>query len=681
MVLLLSQCKSTDRLAHVTNLVYWYGGYNNLDEAYQLLPNSKLIPLDKGRIDAEKRCAKAQQKSKKLTFDHLLINGMREMEGDLAKEKGNRRGFLPTKFLEVYESEIMEPVGEDESFSNPKKNKKNKNKVNTKRKRSDQLQGDSTAVEDEGKKKTKKGKKKAGKGIKSEGSKSLEEIRPKKKTKPLQDYQGEDAKFASSEQAAEPSQENGAPRRLSAYEEYMLAMEEEDVSRGGTDDDELDADDIPSDDDAVNERYLDDGTSMQKMSKKNRSGDTTTKKNLPKKKGTKAKVKAERRPKGEKKTNSMDARRRNEQRLFEECEKKYLPTIRRWEKAIDNKDADQVSRIYLQLLKDIESFSAPFMEEYNLNGLMKQSKLIVNNDKRKEVLAMLSKVYKTKKPTVPIGFKAETQPPTSSTEQSLKAESKPNEPSRSTGDANLNAAGTKQEGKNISEVAKKKLSRSGSQNQNLDSNADGSQQTSSHKLSVASTKMEKKKKFSLGKLMRPGSDTRLADKGDEKPASSSGRQQSSETSQKSKPIEVPVWLTECSSKETSLDDNRSLALEFLHQAIMHIQERKYKIIHDVIARNLESEIYEWTRHASASTGNSSTSRENGNHDATPVDDDRWMDKYWSKVHDLAASISGKHRDGTLAALIAEGKFESPSDLVRIPEDDLWKSFMGEPLSA
>jgi hypothetical protein len=663
--------------------VYWYGAYNNLDEAYQLLPNSKLIPLDKGRRDAEKQYAKAQKKSKKSSFDQLLIYGMQEMEEDLAKEKGSRRGFLPTEFLEVYETEIIhreEPVGEDEFLSKPKK-KKNKNKVNTKRKRSDLYLEDFTAVEDVGEKKMKKDKKKAGMGKKnSKEGKSTEELGPKKKTKTLEDYQGKDAKIASTEQIAEPSHEGGGPRRLSAYEEYMLAMEEEDAFRGGTDDDELGADDIPSDDDVVDERYLDDGTSMQKKSKKNKGGDTT-KKNLPKKRGTKAKVKAEKRPKGEKKTNTMDARRRNEQRLFEECEQKYLPTIRRWEKSIDNKDADQVSRIYVQLLKDVECFSAPFMEEYNLNGLMKKSKLIVNNDKRKEILAMLSKVYKSKKPMVPIGFKAEKQAPASSTEQSSKAESKPNEPPRSTSEFNLDVVAIKRGDKNITEVTEKTLSKAGSQNQNLDSNAEGYQQTSSHKLSVASTKMEKKKTFSLGKLMRPGSDTRLADKGEDKPASSTGRLESSETSQQPKPKEVPVWLTQCSSKETSLDDNRSLALEFLQQAMIHVQERKHKIIHNVIARNLESEIYEWTRRTIASNGNSSTSRGNGNYNWTPADDDRWMDKYWSKVHDLAASISGKHREGTLAVMIAEGKFESPSDLVCIPDDDLWKSFMGGPLLA
>ena len=62
------------------------------------------------------------------------------------------------------------------------------------------------------------------------------------------------------------------------------------------------------------------------------------------------------------------------------------------------------------------------------------------------------------------------------------------------------------------------------------------------------------------------------------------------------------------------------------------------------------------------------------------EEEHW-DKYWNKIHDLAACIGGKRQAGTLAKMIGDGKFATPDELVRLGDDDLWNSFKGLPLSS
>ena len=61
-----------------------------------------------------------------------------------------------------------------------------------------------------------------------------------------------------------------------------------------------------------------------------------------------------------------------------------------------------------------------------------------------------------------------------------------------------------------------------------------------------------------------------------------------------------------------------------------------------------------------------------------TEEERWND-YWNKIHDLAACIGGKRKDGTLAKMIGDGKFATPDELVGLDDDDLWSSFQGLPL--
>mmetsp|Transcript_15038 Transcript_15038/g.27045 ORF Transcript_15038/g.27045 Transcript_15038/m.27045 type:complete len:598 (-) Transcript_15038:199-1992(-) len=511
--------------------------------------------------------------------------------------------------------------------------------------------------------------------------------------------------------SSQQQDEQAGERRMSAYDEYLVAMaEDEEKSRGETDDDDLDPDDVPFDDDVADEKYLVDSKPKQKKSTKSTSDPISkkTNKDAPKKKGTKAKVKIEKRPKGEKKAGAMEALRKVEQRRFEACEKEFVPLIRRWEKAISNEDADQISRVYDRLLKEMEKFTAPFMEEYNLNDLMKQSKRIVNNEKRKEVLKNFAVHYKKKKSTVPDGFKAKKQEEIDDNETSVvksESQTKESEPTAKTPLLRLkleseapnsgdDIAAEKKEDEN-GVIGKRKttvaanIPRSASQSQNLEANAEittqlvkseSFSQQSSQKPAPAANKPERKKKFSLGNLMRPASGPSEPGMFESKPTSSIRREPSEGVVQPFKTQKVLTWTVQATDSENVSDEDRLYALEFLEQAVPHISGSS--INHDAIARNIESAVFKWAVEGNQSIN--SKSLLNGNYKksfgAVPAADEReWVDRYWNKIHDLVAAISGKHKEGTVAAMIREGKFQTPSDLVLLSEDNLWKSFEGKPL--
>jgi hypothetical protein len=51
--------------------------------------------------------------------------------------------------------------------------------------------------------------------------------------------------------------------------------------------------------------------------------------------------------------------------------------------------------------------------------------------------------------------------------------------------------------------------------------------------------------------------------------------------------------------------------------------------------------------------------------------------YWSKIHDISASIAGKSRQGTIVPLLLDGTIPSPHSLLKIPRKLLAKSFYGQ----
>ena len=53
--------------------------------------------------------------------------------------------------------------------------------------------------------------------------------------------------------------------------------------------------------------------------------------------------------------------------------------------------------------------------------------------------------------------------------------------------------------------------------------------------------------------------------------------------------------------------------------------------------------------------------------------------YWEKVHDVVASISGKHKDkpGSVVPLMLDGHFPTAHDIVKLNRKQLHQSFEGK----
>jgi hypothetical protein len=187
------------------------------------------------------------------------------------------------------------------------------------------------------------------------------------------------------------------PKRLSAYEEYKLAMKEAGLQSNSDDDDDEDAaEGSSSEDEAADGSYL-----VDKQGSKSKQAKLSKPQDPPKKKGTSAKVKKYKRPKEEKRAPTEEKKRNEQRKKFKDCEEKYGAIVRRWEKAIDNEDKDQLRKIYNQILDVVHNFTAPFIEVYKLSALMKRSKRIMNDDKRKELFAKLKEQYEKKRAEVP----------------------------------------------------------------------------------------------------------------------------------------------------------------------------------------------------------------------------------------------------------------------------------------
>jgi hypothetical protein len=161
-----------------------------------------------------------------------------------------------------------------------------------------------------------------------------------------------------------------------------------------------------------------------------------------------------------------------------------------------------------------------------------------------------------------------------------------------------------------------------------------------------------RKTFSLVSLMRPTSST---------PKAQVSKSNAGKLSLSGQPLvrqqKMPEWISEVAQTETLSDETRSHALDFLRQAAPFIPHGKH-VNHDAISRALEASIYDW-----AKEGNSSD----------------WVDNYWVKVDDIIASISGNDGVGTVATLIADGRFKSPDEIVRLSDDAMLSSFEGKPL--
>ena len=734
------QCQSVGRESSMTHLTYWYGFFNDLRTAYSFQKTSQLIPYEEGIKKTEKKLNSLKQKrdaGKKLTKKELsVIKGFEEMERDRPKNPMQRSGYVESNFFEEYHvlaGDEKVPNAEDLPKAEKPKKEKSKSKTTSKAKipkpkknkvkKTEEAKKDSEEVEGAQEMKAPKAKKKSPKKKRIQKEDAVAETsRPKKKAKSGDDQDLDPSKeekllketetdVKDSETVLLQVDDNATgvtakveERRLSAYEEYQAMLKLD--SPGNSDEGSL-VDDLSDEDD---EDYM--ASAKPKASKKKAgkakekpSKGPTKAKESPKKKVQKTKVKIEK-PVGkeEKKSSSESNLKRlykKEQRKFEKCETEFLPLLRRWDVAIGNKDVAQLSRIYKELLTCMEQFTAPFILEYGMSDLMKRSKGY-NNDLRKKVLSKFKEIYKKKNEEVPEGFKA-----TKKSEKKAPPETKSNVDAKDLDSSKVTSIPKKkpntekvasftsvtdkpQEAPKIplspnkprkSESSKDLPALAGSRSRNTSSTSLSSgrstpqlssvknrPEASSQKQTVPSTAKPEKKRFSLGKLMRAGTPTSQPGIAGKKLPSSTGDTSTPATSTNSSKNNQnnPTWIIRVVSNESYSEENRIFGLEFLQQAALYVPTKNKDINYDAIARNIESAIFSW------SIGPS-------NDQSTKQMEECW-NKYWNKIHDLAACIGGKRQVGTLAKMIGDGKFATPDELVRLDDEDLWNSFKGLPLS-
>ena len=732
----------------MTHLTYWYGEFNDIRNAYSFQKTSSLLSYEKGMKTKKNNLTilkKKRDEGKKLLVKELkLVKGNEEMELDRIKDPTERSGYVDSNFLEEYhvlleeEEEIKEDKPKNQksktktkTASDSKNAKKKKNKIKV-TKGSIQTDKQTTtdlgtvAVVENGE--TPKPKKKNSKKRVKKGDSSIETPRPKKKIKKSKkvEVDDQDLKVPRKSTIKDIEEENGIHRKddmtgsakgvhdtiggsakvedkkPSVYEEFAAL---DDVSsHGDTDDVSVELDDFKSEDSA-DEDYIEKPKSKAPGKKTAKNKLKTLKrpaksKEPPKKKGQKTKINVEISTVKEEKNAAVNLTLKKllkkEQRKFHTCEVEYLPLLRRWEKALGDKNVTQLTRIYEKLLTSMEYFTAPFILEYGMNDLMKRSKGY-NNELRKQVLIRFKKIYVKKKDEVPEGFKpikesekyvpvpvdvdvdVETERASEKAEPAKASKLSKDKQSSKDVDSTMDVSDTPQD------TPIPKVPLSSSKSRTSESNGEITPQVkpepssqkpkkpeikpepTSLKQNISGGKQEKKKRFSLGNLMRTGSASQL-NNAVTKQLSSLGSS-SGLTSRSSKNNQSnPSWTMQVVSNEKISNKNRIFGLEFLQQAALYIPEST-TMNYEAVARNIEIAIFNWS-----TTGNS-LGASSKKHD----DKERW-NKYWNKIHDLAACISGKRQTGTLAKMIRDGKFATPDELVGLHDDDLWCSFEGSPLS-
>jgi hypothetical protein len=95
----LEQAKDQNSLDSIKSLVYWYGYFDELKEAYSFVYPSKLMTYETGMNRIERKVSflnkrKKEGKAVVPLFDQGLLKGMEEMKEDLKKMPSKRCGYV-----------------------------------------------------------------------------------------------------------------------------------------------------------------------------------------------------------------------------------------------------------------------------------------------------------------------------------------------------------------------------------------------------------------------------------------------------------------------------------------------------------------------------------------------------------------------------------------------------------
>jgi hypothetical protein len=354
-------------------------------------------------------------------------------------------------------------------------------------------------------------------------------------------------------------------------------------------------------------------------------------------------------------------KRQKEQVDFSKCEQLYQPLIKKWKSSLNTKNVEELQILLKEADKVVDKFSASFIVEYDLSGIMKTTKNIMKQAELDLTLsgaikAKLKKTYEAKAPLMPKGFRPK---------KNVLSDELPKERTDDSVEIGEETCGVPIKNDHIMkapesprDIENDKLTIGSSKI--LVSVVGETKNTSRSKIETSDElkgegvrpplKANKPKNFFLKNLMKSSTQ--------ENSSSHTGVDVAKTALTKQEKGIVPAWVIGPATMKPPVEDPRALGLEFLLQMASQFPPGKVDV--DSIAGSIERAIYEWAKKQSASTN--------------------WIENYWVKVHSIVAAICGK-RDtpGSLMAMVLDGCFEVPEKLVAISDDLLTDSFEGKPV--
>lgn len=362
------------------------------------------------------------------------------------------------------------------------------------------------------------------------------------------------------------------------------------------------------------------------------------------------------------------------------CEKNYLDLVERWISAVQQRSVELLREVLAEVEGVLEHFSATFIFEYGISVLMKETKSVLKEACADADLkafgsfrAKMKSTFKTKNAVVPKKYNPKlSRPDIADKAKNPFGASSANdldESQRSVSGRNTGMADAKPTWKDM-----KPISQEGVQTQpkpatiataaptpaaapKSPSKFDRQQSSRSVDGVVARAPppQPKKQKFSLGNMLRSKEPKEVAAVSQDRSAGATAHEKKVKAESATGPL--PWWKNPVTNLEAPTEDPRALALEFLLQAAEHFDAGT---VHgDSLARALEAAVYEWAQKNNRGIA--------------------WTNVYWDKVHALTAAMCGKHDNGSLLNLIAQGSFASPDKIAALSEDQLNESFEGRPL--
>ena len=342
-----------------------------------------------------------------------------------------------------------------------------------------------------------------------------------------------------------------------------------------------------------------------------------------------------------------------ERRAFRDCEKQYCTLLDQWKLLVDRKDHKGLEITLSDVSEHLRAFSATFIEQYGISILMKRTKKVLRDNGSdlstyKNLLAAFRSSYEEKKKEIPSDYNpkhSKRKEPTAGEVEVDPSSSTPNEviavPTVTPGESSKVPLDVEKKlkltmAKPEKEATVIRVSVPGREGKDSPSRRKQEPPAAASR-SQPTAKPKPRKSFNLNAMLRGPKDS-----ASDKPA-----QQAPVKSVASKSLQLPTWMTD-SVDTGNLDDQRSLALDFLLDMAAHFPQEKTN--KNAIARSIENSIFK---------------------DCKKTDD-----TYWKTIHKVVAAVCGKLEVGSLFDMILAGKFERAEDLVKLKNEDYVDSFEG-----